>query len=122
MKISTILAGALLVASSEAWEIKFYGKEDGERKSFSVNGKQKVGCQNLENKYTDIVVDKFHWDPATPNFPDTVNAFIAYDTKDCTKSKGSHVIEWLGEKERNKAVDTPQKIMSFQAGGGSDAD
>jgi hypothetical protein len=118
MKLSSIILGTLLVASSEAWKLTFYGKgKKGDRPSFHLEGMLSVGeCTNLRNEtLANIPVHKFKWDSTTIGWTDVSN-FRAYESENCLEDNGQQrVIVWKGKKT-SKAVkiSSAQKIRSYQ--------
>jgi hypothetical protein len=123
MRLSIVILGVLLLAFSDAWGIRFYGKSPkGKRVHFLLKGDDdgKSECRPVPDEYKDIVVDHFRWNPTTDGRWD-VDRFESYPNDDCMNVKGQGTIRWKGEKTKTIKVHKRQTVRSYQVHRGNEA-
>jgi hypothetical protein len=116
MKISAVILGAALITSSEAWKIRFRGKDsNGQDATFLIESRR-LGrkCHKVEAQYTDIVVNEFRWDPTSKWMTDG-SLFYTYPNNDCLDIKKDGKIKWRGDKKTGWIpVSKPQTVGSYR--------
>ncbi|KAH7006950.1 hypothetical protein EDB80DRAFT_777598 [Ilyonectria destructans] len=81
MKVSSILATAIMASVAQAWTLDFFAVKGTQTKKVLTNGHEKNKCTNLRSDYN-WPTTEIHFNPETGGWPDA-KGYTAYSKTNC---------------------------------------
>lgn len=81
MKVSSILAAAVMASMAQAWTLDFFASKGTQTKKVLTNGHERNKCTNLRSDYN-WPTTEIHFNPETGGWPDA-KGYTAYSKTNC---------------------------------------